>query len=288
MKKLLVLLAGTLAIAGAAPAVSQSVPTATQTVRITATGFAPDSVVIQRGDTVTWVNNDSQPHQIVSDTNAFPASPVLEQGEAYSHRFLTAASYTYHDGRKPSSTGVVHVRGARVTISLSRLFLVYRNPVQVSGTVPNGRPNEIVTVTITRYGGQQESRTFSTDSDGIWRFIDRPRIRTEYKATWRDEGSAQVPHVNVRPLVVFRILSARANRYRVIVAAQRSYARRTVFLQRRTRRGAFVSIRRVRLNARGQARFRANVPQGRSVLRMWVGRAPGYIAGFSVVKSVSR
>jgi plastocyanin len=281
MKKLFVLLAGTLAVAGATPAVTQSKPTATHTVAITAAGFVPDSIVIARGDTVTWRNADTQPHQVVSDTGAFPASPVLDAGEAYSFRFGTASSYTYHDGRRPSSTGAVHVRGARVTI-------VYRNPVQVSGTVPSGRGGEVVTVTITRYGGQQEERTLQTDRDGVWEFIDRPRIRSEYKATWRDQGSAQVPHVNVRPLVVFRILSARANRYRVIVAAQRSYGRRTAFLQRRTRRGAFVSIRRVRLNARGQARFRANVPQGRSVLRMWVGRSPGYIAGFSVVKSVSR
>jgi plastocyanin len=288
MKKLLVLLAGTLAIAGAAPAVSHSEQNATQTVRITSTGFAPQSVVVQRGDTVTWVNNDTQPHQIVSDTNAFPSSPVLEQGESYSFRFSTPASYIYHDGRRPSLTGAVHVRGARVTISLSRLFLVYRNPVQVTGTVPNGRPGEIVTITITRYGGAQESRTLATDSDGIWRFVDRPRIRTEYKATWRNESSAQVPHVNVRPLVVFRILSHRANRYRVIVAAQRSYARRTVFLQRRTNRGAWVSMKRVRLNARGEARFRGNLPRGRTLARMWVGRAPGYIAGFSVVKTVRR
>ena len=41
MRKLLVLLAGTLAIAGAAPAVSQSDPSATVTVNITATGFSP-------------------------------------------------------------------------------------------------------------------------------------------------------------------------------------------------------------------------------------------------------
>ncbi len=87
MKKLLLLLAGTLAIAGATPAVSQSDPTATVNVAILKTGFQPSSVVIRAGDTVTWRNADTEPHRVVSDTGAFPSSPVLQSGQTYSHRF---------------------------------------------------------------------------------------------------------------------------------------------------------------------------------------------------------
>jgi plastocyanin len=288
MKRLLVLLAGTLAIAGAAPAVSQSEPTATRTVNITALGFVPQSIVINRNDTVTWRNTDTQPHQVVSDTGAFPSSPVLDPGEAYSFEFSTPSSYTYHDGRRPSNTGVIHVRGGGVTIGLSRLFLVYRNPVQVSGTIPSRRSGETVTVTIIRYGGQRETRTATTDGDGVWSFTDRPRIRSEYQASWRGQSGAQSPHVNVRPLVIFRILSHSAGRFYAKVTAQRSYARRTVFLQRRTSGGGWISTRRARLNARGIARFRASFPRGRTQARIWVAARPGYIAGFSVVKTVRR
>jgi plastocyanin len=288
MRKLLVLLAGTLAIAGATPAVSQSEPTAVRTVTVTSTGFLPQSIVVAPNATVTWRNTDTQPHQIVSDTGAFPSSPVLDPNESYSFRFTTPSSYTYHDGRRPSSTGVVHVRGTRVTIALNRTFLVYRNPVQVSGAVPNGRSGETVTVTITRYGGQTETRTLTTDGDGVFTFTDRPRIRTEYKAEWRGGTSAQVPHVNVRPLVIFRILSHRAGRFSVRVAAQRSYGRRLTFLQRRTSGGGYVTRKRVRLNRRGEARFTASFPRGRTQARMWVAPAPGYIAGFSVTKTVRR
>ncbi|MGH2921741.1 MAG: cupredoxin domain-containing protein, partial [Gaiellaceae bacterium] len=98
MKKLLVLLAGTLAIAGATPAVSQSEPTATVSVAILSTGFQPSSVVIRAGDTVTWRNADSQPHRVVSETNAFPASPLLQPGERYSFQFDTPSAYPYRDG----------------------------------------------------------------------------------------------------------------------------------------------------------------------------------------------
>lgn len=290
MRKLLVLLAGTLAIAGAAPAVSQSDPSATVTVNITATGFSPSTVVIRADDTVTWRNTDTQPHQVVSDTRAFPASPVLAPGATYSFRFGTASAYSYHDGRKLTNQGLVQVRGAgnSVTIGVSRLFLVYRNPVQVSGSVANGRSGESITLTISRYGGKQEIKTLTTDADGTWSFIDRPPIRSEYKASWRNGESTQAPFVNVRPLVIFRVLSHQANRFYVKVAAQRSYAGRFVNLQRRTNSGSWVNSKRVKLNRRGEARFLGRFSRGRTQARMWVNSAPGYIPGFSVTKTVSR
>jgi plastocyanin len=290
MRKLLVLLAGTLAIAGAAPAVSHSEPSATVTVNITATGFSPATVVIRDDDTVTWKNTDTQPHQVVSDTNAFPASPVLDPGETYSYRFGTASAYSYHDGRKPASMGTVHVRGTgnSVTIGVSRVFLVYRNPVQVSGSVANGRSGESVTVTITRYGGKVETKALTTGTEGIWSFTDRPAIRSEYKASWRNGQSTQAPFVNVRPLVIFRVLSHQANRFYVKVAAQRSYRGRFVSLQRRTNSGSWFTTKRVRLNSRGEVRFTGNFPRGRTQARAWVNTAPGYIPGFSVTKTVNR
>jgi plastocyanin len=289
MKKLLILLAGMLAIAGATPAVSQSEPTATHVhVSITSTGFQPESVVIQPNDTVRWTNNDRQPHQIVSDTNAFPKSRVLDPGESYSFRFVTPSSYTYHDGRRRSSTGAVHVRGARVTIGLSRRYLVYGNPVEVGGTIPTGQSGELVTVTITRYGGQTQTRQVITDGDGVWSFVDRPPIRSGYRAEWQDNLSVRAPFVNVRPLVIFRILSARANRFHVRVAAQRPYGGKTVFLQRRTTTRRWMGMRRIRLNARGVRRFTGRFPRGRTHARIWVARAPGYIAGFSVIQAVRR
>ena len=198
--------------------------------------------MIRDDDTVTWKNTDTQPHQVVSDTNAFPASQVLDPGETYSYRFGTASAYSYHDGRKAASVGTIHVRGTgnSVTIGVSRVFLVYRNPVQISGSVANGRSGESVTVTITRYGGKQETKALTTGTDGIWSVTDRPAIRSEYKASWRNGQSTQAPFVNVRPLVIFRVLSHQANKFYVKVAAQRSYAGRFVSLQRRTNSGLLV------------------------------------------------
>lgn len=288
MKKLLLLLAGTLAIAGATPAVSQSEPTATHNVAILATGFQPAQLIARVGDTVTWRNADTEPHRVVSETNAFPPSPMLDPGETYSFRFGIASSYAYRDGTDADKTGVVHVRGARLTIALNRLFVVYRNPVRVTGTVASPRAGQEVTINITRYGGERITRVVTTDADGVFEMTDRPPLRTAYEASWQGGEASRVPFVNVRPLVIFRVLSHRLGRFYVKVAARRSYAGRLVSIQRQRRAGSWTTVRRVRLNRRGEARFRARFPRGAWLARAWVRQSPGYIPGFSVTKMVSR
>jgi hypothetical protein len=213
---------------------------------------------------------------------------VLDPGETYSFRFGTPSAYAYRDGTDADKTGIVHVRGSRVTIGLTRLFVVYRNPVTVAGTVGTARSGQEVTINITRYGGEHVTRVVTTDADGVFSLTDRPRIRTAYEASWEGGESPSTPFVNVRPLVIFRVVSHRANRFYVKVAAQRSYRGRFVSIQRQTKAGGWNTIRRVRLNQRGEARFNARFPRGTSAARAWVGQAPGYIPGFSVTKTVSR
>jgi hypothetical protein len=183
----------------------------------------------------------------------------------------------------------VHVRGARIALGLNRLFVVYRNPVRVVGTVSVPRAGQEVTINITRYGGEQVTRVVTTDADGVFELTDVPRIRSGYQASWEGGESERRPFVNVRPLVIFRVISHRANRYYVKVAAQRSYAGRMVSIQRqRVSDGSWTTIRRVRLNRRGEARFNARFPRGIWSARAWVRQAPGYIPGFSVTKTVNR
>jgi plastocyanin len=286
MKKVLILCFALLALAGASSATSE--PSATINVAITATGFNPRNVAIDSGDTVVWRNADSAEHQVVSDTGAFRNSPALAPGRTHTVQFEAPSAYSYHDGRRPASTGTIVVRGTTVNIAVTSLRTVYRNPVRVFGGVAAARSGETVEVTITRYGGRQETRTLVTDSDGTYEFTDRPGIRTEYKASWRNGQSTQAPFVNVRPLVIFNVLSARNNLFFVRVRAQRSYAGKVVRIQRQARNGDWVTTKRVRLNAKGQARFRGNFVRGRTLARAWVNSAPGYVPGFSVTKTVRR
>ena len=286
MKKVLILCIAVLALAGASSATSE--PSATVNVAITATGFNPRNVTINPGETVTWRNADTAEHQVVSDTGAFRSSQSLAPGRTYSIQFEAESAYSYHDGRKPASKGTIVVRGTTVNIAVTSLRTVYRNPVRVFGGVAAARAGETVDVRITRYGGKQETKTLITDSDGTYEFVDRPGIRSEYKASWRNGQSTQAPFVNVRPLVIFNVLSARNNLFFVRVRAQRSYAGKVVRIQRQARNGVWVTTKRVRLNSRGQARFRGTFSRGRTIARAWVNSAPGYVPGFSIAKTVRR
>jgi hypothetical protein len=68
------------------------------------------------------------------------------------------------------------------------------------------------------------------------------------------------------------------------VAARHSFAGRYVQLQRRTASGGWRTLKRVRLNASSTARFRAQLPRGKSVLRIAFSinqAGAGYLGGVS-------
>ena len=66
-------------------------------------------VTIKTGDTVTWTNQDTEQHTVSSDSGNELNSPVMENGQTYSHTFTVAGTYTYHCSIHPSMK-------ARVTV----------------------------------------------------------------------------------------------------------------------------------------------------------------------------
>jgi plastocyanin len=285
MKRALLLLIAVLAVAGVASAASAQ-KTATTTVSITQTGFTPEDVRIQPGDTVTWKNNDTQQHQIVSDTGLF-RSPALAPGQTYSRRFDVESSYSYHDGAKASSTGTVNVLARNVSIGLTRVPVVYQNPVRIFGSIPNNATGEAVTLHFAPYGKPAFKKDVITEQ-GTYEYTYRPTIRTDVYATWNGTTSHASPTIGVRPLVIFRTLNAARNRFLVRVRAGRSYGRNLVRIQRQNNRGVWVTTLRVQLNARGQKRFTGKFPLGVTKAQAWVPKHPGYLAGFSAIKTIVR
>jgi plastocyanin len=83
------------------------------TVSITDT-MTPAHLSVAPGDTVTWVNNDTRTHRVVSDRGASVEfdSGVLEPGERWSRTFKSAGDVTYHDhdnASNPAYFGMVMV-----------------------------------------------------------------------------------------------------------------------------------------------------------------------------------
>lgn len=65
--------------------------------------FRPKRIVVQPGDTVTWVNLVAEEHNVVSYPDGYPkgAKPLLspylqKKGEKWSHTFNVKGTYEYH------------------------------------------------------------------------------------------------------------------------------------------------------------------------------------------------
>lgn len=87
-------------------------------VAITSSGFSPATISIVPGQTVTWVNQDSRPHEPASDPYpldnelaGFIDAAPLNDTDSYGFTFAKAGTYTYHDELNPFQyKGTVIVR----------------------------------------------------------------------------------------------------------------------------------------------------------------------------------
>jgi len=85
------------------------------TVTIKNFAFSPQTMTVSQGSTVTWVNQDSVEHQIISDTSGSNAegaifkSTPLPNGASYSFKFDIPGTYPYHCSIHPSMKGTITV-----------------------------------------------------------------------------------------------------------------------------------------------------------------------------------
>ena len=93
-------------------------PIETVEVNITSTGFDVTSLTINKGDTVKFTNNDSQPHwpasnphPVHTDLAGFDARKGLQQGESYSFAFTQTGTFGFHDHLNPGTQGTITVNG---------------------------------------------------------------------------------------------------------------------------------------------------------------------------------
>lgn len=75
--------------------------------------FSPATLTVKPGTTVTWTNQDSASHTVVSADGAPAAfqSGTLATGSTYQFTFATAGTYPYHCSIHPSMTGTIVVQG---------------------------------------------------------------------------------------------------------------------------------------------------------------------------------
>jgi plastocyanin len=85
---------------------------------LTNTAFNPNPLQVSVGTTVTWTNNDSQPHTVTSGSNGQPDNkfnsspnftPLLNPGQTFSFTFTEAGEYPYYCMLHPNMVGTVSV-----------------------------------------------------------------------------------------------------------------------------------------------------------------------------------
>jgi hypothetical protein len=210
----------------------------------------------------------------------------LTPGKTYHFRLVATNSV----GPSYSADGTFTTAGPSLTLASSTLTVVSRNAVTLSGKVASGRANETVAVFAQRFasGSFTALATVLTDPGGTWSLIVRPTISTTYKGVWNGTTSSTVA-VGVRPAVTLRALPRL--RFATRVLAARSFAGRTVQLQRHLLDGRWLTIARAHLNSRSSAVFRPKLKRGRWTLRVAISvnqAGGGYLAGFSPWISIRR
>lgn len=87
---------------------------------LTDTAFSPNPVQVSVGDTITWTNDDSQPHTVVSGSNGQPSgtfdsspnfNPLIAPGGTFDHTFTEAGEIPYYCALHPNMVGTVSVIG---------------------------------------------------------------------------------------------------------------------------------------------------------------------------------
>ncbi len=73
--------------------------------------FVPARTTVTVGARVTWTNQDSDHHNVYSDTNAWSVSPSLGKGNTFSVTFKRPGTYPYHCGFHFFMTGTIVVKG---------------------------------------------------------------------------------------------------------------------------------------------------------------------------------
>jgi len=106
------------------PTMTPTPTIAPHTVSIINFAFAPSTITVPIGTTVTWTNNSAlnggmaMVHTSTSDTGLWDSGPI-QAGDSFSFIFNTAGTFSYHCAIHPSMQGTVIVTGNTTTPTLT-------------------------------------------------------------------------------------------------------------------------------------------------------------------------
>ena len=109
MLKLALVGAAAAALIAAPIALAQQPAPAGPTVRISNLTFAPQTITVTAGQSVTWINDDDLPHTVTAIDKSF-RSKALDTGDRFSFTFAKPGEFAYFCSIHPMMTGKVVVK----------------------------------------------------------------------------------------------------------------------------------------------------------------------------------
>jgi plastocyanin len=302
MRKLLVLLlaVGSLAAAGAVADGARSAAAATQTVKITHTGYVPAAVSIVLGDSVDFMNGDTVAHTVdfktttgMSCTQALPL--VIQPGTSASCGFSTTGKFTFSDpaNKGKNFRGTVTV-APPLTSSLTVVpkTVVYGRKLTLAGKLASQQAGQSVEILAQMCGASVSTRlaNVTTTTGGAFTYSPQPSKLTAYAVKLKNLTSGSVT-AKVKPLL--RLSRVARHQFTLTVTAAQSFAGKYATFQR-YRRGIkrWRTVRRVLLQANTtgvaptvitSAKFRSRI-KARLQVRVLLGQGQVgscYVAGRS-------
>jgi plastocyanin len=211
----------------------------TVTIAITKSGFVPKTASLVSGDSVAFVNQDTQAHQLVlkpSTGFTCTASLTIQPGQTVTCTFRTAGSYSLTDANNrgnawKATITVTAAGGGALTLQVTPRTVTYGGRVTVAGKLASGQAGQKIDV-LAQECGQNAFKavtSVNTTTGGAYTTTVQPTRNTTYQVRNKNTTSAQVA-VKVRPRMTLRKLATR--KFKVTVLAAESFAGKYVVFQR--------------------------------------------------------
>ncbi|MFC0543640.1 cupredoxin domain-containing protein [Kutzneria chonburiensis] len=124
---------------------------ATQAVTMAQYAFAPATITVHVGDTVTWTNQDQAPHDVTTTSAPVPLhSPTLSTGQSWTYTFSQPGTYAYICSIHPDMKAQITVLPAATTAPPQRPATTTAARHTTAGGAPAAvQPRTTTTMTMT-------------------------------------------------------------------------------------------------------------------------------------------
>jgi plastocyanin len=259
MRKLLLLLlaVASLAAAGALAGRAKPAATASQTVKITKTGYQPTSVSIAAGDAVVFTDSDTVAHTVgfkqTTGMNCGRAVPfTLQPSQSATCTFASAGKFSFSD---PTNKGknfhgtVTVAKAAALSLTAAPKAIVFGRKATLAGTLASNQVGQSLQILAQQCGASSSTplAKVTTTTGGAFSYQAAPLMQTAYTVKSSNSTSSAAT-VNVQPRL--RLGKAARHRFTLRVFAAESFAGKVAAFQRyRPALKRWVSVKRVLLLA---------------------------------------